>query len=105
MPSTSPEPRTFESSGCANCDERPRFVTCATPTCATWSPDGAPAAAATVLRTARELLRQSYYCYEFSTVAVMHSPIAVEIVLRDRIPDAGKIRCTASSSRARPTAS
>lgn len=32
-----------------------------------------PEAAATVLRTARELLRQSYYCYEFSTVAVLHS--------------------------------
>ncbi|MEU1371973.1 hypothetical protein ABZ454_38680 [Streptomyces sp. NPDC005803] len=53
-------------------------------------PDGAPEGAATVLRTARELLRQSYYCYEFSTVAVMHSLIAVEIVLRDRTPDAGK---------------
>ncbi|WP_073969752.1 hypothetical protein [Streptomyces sp. CB02460] len=53
-------------------------------------PDGGPEAAATVLRTARELLRQSYYCFEFSTVAVMHSLIAVEIVLRDRIPDAGK---------------
>lgn len=53
-------------------------------------PDGVPDAAATVLRTARELLRQSYYCYEFSTVAVMHSLIAVEIVLRDRVPDAGK---------------
>ncbi|MFJ3818135.1 hypothetical protein [Streptomyces sp. NPDC090056] len=52
-------------------------------------PDGVAEAAATVLRTARELLRQSYYCYEFSTVAVMHSLIAVEIVLRDRIPDAG----------------
>lgn len=53
-------------------------------------PDGVPDAAATVLRTARELLRHSYYCYEFSTVAVMHSLIAVEIVLRDRIPDAGQ---------------
>ncbi|MCX5078593.1 hypothetical protein OHA84_37215 [Streptomyces sp. NBC_00513] len=53
-------------------------------------PDGVPEAAATVLRTARELLRQSYYCYEVSTVAVMHSLIAVEIVLRDRIPGAGK---------------
>lgn len=52
-------------------------------------PTGVPEAAATVLRTARELLRQSYYCYEFSTVAVMHSLIAVEIVLRDRIPGAG----------------
>ncbi|MGW1925684.1 hypothetical protein ACWCQ0_41530 [Streptomyces massasporeus] len=53
-------------------------------------PVGVLEAAATVLRTARELLRQSYCCYEFSTVAVMHSLIAVEIVLRDRIPDAGK---------------
>jgi hypothetical protein len=52
-------------------------------------PAGVPEAAATVLRTARELLRQSYYCYEFSTVAVMHSLIAMEIVLRDRITDAG----------------
>ncbi|MEV0495433.1 hypothetical protein [Streptomyces atratus] len=52
-------------------------------------PTGVPEAAATVLRTARELLRQSYYCYGFSTVAVMYSLIAVEIVLRDRIPDAG----------------
>ncbi|WP_190031801.1 hypothetical protein [Streptomyces goshikiensis] len=53
-------------------------------------PDAVPEAAATVLRTARELLRQSYYCYEFSTVAVMHSLIAVEIALRDCIPGAGK---------------
>lgn len=52
-------------------------------------PDGIPASAATVLRTARELLRHSYYCYEFSTVAVLHSLVAVEIVLRDRVPDAG----------------
>ncbi|GAA5706963.1 hypothetical protein AQJ43_31650 [Streptomyces avermitilis] len=53
-------------------------------------PDGVPEAAATVLHTARELLRHSYVCYEFSAVAVMHFLIAVEIVLRDRIPDAGK---------------
>ncbi|MFE1547859.1 hypothetical protein [Streptomyces sp. NPDC058718] len=53
-------------------------------------PDGVPEAAATALCTTRELLRQSYYCYEFSTVTVMHSLIAVEIVLRDRTPDAGK---------------
>jgi hypothetical protein len=52
-------------------------------------PVGVPEAAAMVLRTARELLRQSYSWYEFSTVAVMHSLIAVEIMLRDRIPDAG----------------
>ncbi len=38
----------------------------------------------------RELLRQSCYWYEFFTVAVVHSLIAVEIVLRDRIPGAGK---------------
>ncbi|MEV1049034.1 hypothetical protein [Streptomyces sp. NPDC049916] len=53
-------------------------------------PDGVPEAAATVLRTARELLRQSHYSYEFSTVAVMHSLIAVEMVLRDRILGAGE---------------
>jgi hypothetical protein len=53
-------------------------------------PTGVPEAAATVLRTARELLRQSYYCYEFSTVAVMHSLIAVEIVLRDRARRPGR---------------
>ncbi|MFJ8164150.1 hypothetical protein ACIRBY_24920 [Streptomyces sp. NPDC096136] len=63
-------------------------------------PDGVPEAATTVLRTAREPLRQSYYCYEFSTVAVMHSPIAVEIVLHDRIPGAARARCSSSSSRA-----
>ncbi|WP_240810987.1 hypothetical protein [Streptomyces tendae] len=57
----------------------------------------------TVLRTARELLRQSYYSYEFSTVAVMHSLIAVEIVLRDRIPDAGT-KPASSSNRAPTTA-
>ncbi|WP_260848452.1 hypothetical protein [Streptomyces sp. SLBN-118] len=73
----------------------PTSSSTATPTCTsallrTWSCTGVPEAAATVLCTARELLRQSYYCYEFSTVAVMHSLIAVEIVLRDRIPGAGK---------------
>ncbi|MFJ9968871.1 hypothetical protein [Streptomyces avermitilis] len=68
-------------------------------------PDGVPEAAATVLRTARELLRQSYYCYEFSTVAVMHSLIAVEIVLRDRSRTRARSRCTGSSSRVRPMGS
>lgn len=52
-------------------------------------PDEVPAAAATVLRTARELLRHSYFCYEFSTVAVLHSLIAVEMVLREKVPGAG----------------
>ncbi|MFJ8780878.1 hypothetical protein [Streptomyces sp. NPDC102476] len=52
---------------------------------------GVPAAAGTAaLHTVRELLRQSYDCCEFSTVVVMHSLIAAEIVLRDRIPGAGK---------------
>ncbi|MGA5097629.1 hypothetical protein ACPCAC_09715 [Streptomyces lavendulocolor] len=68
-------------------------------------PDGVPESAATVLRTARELLRQSYYCYEFSTVAVMHSLIEVEIVLRDRIPDAGKKPLHQLISRAPSTVS
>ncbi|WP_238427348.1 hypothetical protein [Streptomyces adustus] len=53
-------------------------------------PAGVPDAAATVLNTARELLRQSYFCYEFSTVAVLHSLIAVEMVLRSKVPNAGK---------------
>lgn len=48
-------------------------------------PDGVPEAAATVLHTSRELLRHAYYVYEFSTVAVTQSLIAVEIVLRDRL--------------------
>ncbi|MFF7183332.1 hypothetical protein [Streptomyces sp. NPDC008121] len=60
-------------------------------------PDGIPEAPATVLRMARELLRQSYYCYEFSTVAVMHSLIAVEIVLRDRIRERARKLCRSSS--------
>ncbi|WP_424886710.1 hypothetical protein [Streptomyces sp. XH2] len=68
---------------------------------------GVPEATARVLRTACELLRQSYYCYEFSTVAVMHSLIAVEIVLRDRIPDAGKkpLSETTSTCSRTPTSS
>ncbi|MEV6731343.1 hypothetical protein [Streptomyces sp. NPDC051364] len=52
--------------------------------------DGVPEAAATVLRTTRELLRHSYHCYEFSTAAVLHSLIAVETVLRAQTADAGK---------------
>ncbi|MEH0416124.1 hypothetical protein [Streptomyces sp. B21-083] len=46
-------------------------------------------AAATVLHTSRELLRHSYFCYEFSTVALLHALIAMEIVLRAKIPDSG----------------
>ncbi|MER7576769.1 hypothetical protein [Streptomyces sp. NPDC126514] len=57
-------------------------------------PTGVLEAAAPAPRAARELLRQSYCCYEFSAPAVMHSVVAVEIVLRDRIPDAGRRRCT-----------
>ena len=52
-------------------------------------PDELPAAPATVLRTARELLRHSYFCCEFSTVAALHSLIAVEMVLREKLPNAG----------------
>jgi hypothetical protein len=69
-------------------------------------PAGVPEAAATGLRTARELLRQSYYCYEFSTVAVMHSLIAVEIVLREpRLRAADPQRDGARPDRARGDAS
>ncbi|MFI1726447.1 hypothetical protein [Streptomyces sp. NPDC020489] len=53
-------------------------------------PEGVPDKAATVLNTAREMVRHSYYCYEFSTAAVLHSLIAVEAVLRATVPDAGK---------------
>ncbi|MGW0564442.1 hypothetical protein ACWDZ4_28525 [Streptomyces sp. NPDC003016] len=52
-------------------------------------PSGIPQSAATVLHTARELLRHSYFCYEFSTVALLHALIAMEIVLRAKIPDSG----------------
>ncbi|WP_340555924.1 DUF7380 domain-containing protein [Streptomyces sp. GSL17-111] len=52
-------------------------------------PPGIPQPAATVLHTSRELLRHSYFCYEFSTVALLHALIAVEIVLRAKIPDSG----------------
>lgn len=53
-------------------------------------PSGIPQPAATVLHTSRELLRHSYFCYEFSTVALLHALIAMEIVLRAKIPDFGK---------------
>ncbi|MCX0247893.1 DUF7380 domain-containing protein [Streptomyces drozdowiczii] len=52
-------------------------------------PSGIPQPAATVLHTSRELLRHSYFCYEFSTVALLHALIAMEIVLRAKIPDSG----------------
>lgn len=52
-------------------------------------PSDIPQSAATVLHTARELLRHSYFCYEFSTVALLHALIAMEIVLRAKIPDSG----------------
>ncbi|MFF2375029.1 hypothetical protein ACFVUW_11665 [Streptomyces xiamenensis] len=52
-------------------------------------PAGIPQSAATVLHASRELLRHSYFCYEFSTVALLHALIAMEIVLRAKVPDSG----------------
>ncbi|MET8142129.1 DUF4145 domain-containing protein [Sphaerisporangium sp. NPDC005288] len=47
-------------------------------------PDGAPSAAASVMTTARELIRHSYFRYEFASVAVAVSIIALEAALTDR---------------------
>ncbi|MFF3677552.1 DUF4145 domain-containing protein [Streptomyces sp. NPDC002120] len=42
-----------------------------------------------MLHTSRELLRHSCFCHEFSTVALLHALIAMEIVLRAKISDSG----------------
>ena len=47
-------------------------------------PDGIPASAASVMTTARELIRHSYYRHEFNNVAVTVSIIAIEAALTDR---------------------
>lgn len=52
-------------------------------------PSGISQSAATVLHTARELLRHSCFCYEFSTVALLHTLVAMEFVLRAKVPDSG----------------
>ncbi|MGW5256506.1 DUF4145 domain-containing protein [Streptomyces sp. NPDC004012] len=48
-------------------------------------PPGAPEAAASVLTTARELMRMSFYRWEFMVVSVCWSLFAVETALRDRL--------------------
>lgn len=45
-------------------------------------PPAAPEKARDVLATARDMLRHSYFVYEFSTAAVLHSLIAIEIAVR-----------------------
>ena len=47
-------------------------------------PEGLPQQAVSVITTARELIRHSYFRYKFSTVAVAVSIIAVEAALADR---------------------
>ncbi|MCF2527030.1 hypothetical protein [Yinghuangia soli] len=47
-------------------------------------PTGAPMAVLSALETARELVRHSYYRYEFATVGVLQSLVALEIVLDGR---------------------
>ncbi|WP_374777564.1 hypothetical protein OG756_37080 [Streptomyces sp. NBC_01310] len=48
-------------------------------------PDGASMYAMSALETSRELIRHSYYRYEFATVAVTHALFALEHVLAERL--------------------
>ncbi|MEV6973759.1 hypothetical protein [Kitasatospora sp. NPDC093806] len=48
-------------------------------------PGGASMYVMSALETSRELIRHSYYRYEFATVAVTHSLFALEHVLADRL--------------------
>ncbi|MGW1996087.1 hypothetical protein [Embleya sp. NPDC001921] len=48
-------------------------------------PGGASMYVMSALETSRELIRHSYYRYEFATVAVMHSLCALERVLAERL--------------------
>ncbi|MFI9056044.1 hypothetical protein ACIGXQ_16060 [Streptomyces anulatus] len=48
-------------------------------------PDGASMYVMSAMETSRELLRHSYYRYEFATVAVTHSLFALEHVLTARL--------------------
>ncbi|MGW2871861.1 hypothetical protein [Kitasatospora sp. NPDC001225] len=48
-------------------------------------PAGAPMGVMTALETSRELIRHSYYRYEFATVAVTHALFALEQVLVERL--------------------
>ncbi|WP_106973563.1 hypothetical protein [Streptomyces novaecaesareae] len=48
-------------------------------------PEGASMSVMSTLETSRELVRHSYYRYEFATVAVTHALSAVEQVLAERL--------------------
>ena len=48
-------------------------------------PAGAPAYVVSVLETSRELLRHSYYRYEFTTVALTHSLFGLERAFAERL--------------------
>ncbi|WP_145907903.1 hypothetical protein [Kitasatospora viridis] len=48
-------------------------------------PDGASRSVLSALETARELVRHSYYRYEFATVAVTHGLLGLEQALRERL--------------------
>ncbi|WP_245234509.1 hypothetical protein [Streptomyces flavochromogenes] len=54
-------------------------------------PDGASMHVMSALETSRELIRHSYYRYEFATVAVTHSLIALEHVLGERLELSGPL--------------
>ncbi|MFJ9458422.1 hypothetical protein ACIRST_25455 [Kitasatospora sp. NPDC101447] len=47
-------------------------------------PEGAPMSVTSALDTSRELVRHSYFRYEFATVAVAHALLALEQVLAER---------------------
>ncbi|GHB83678.1 hypothetical protein GCM10010347_63190 [Streptomyces cirratus] len=57
-------------------------------------PGGASMYVMSALKTSRELIRHSYYRYEFATVAVTHSLFALEHVLAERL--------TTNEPRSRP---
>ncbi|MFC8720887.1 hypothetical protein [Kitasatospora sp. NPDC057198] len=48
-------------------------------------PERAPVYVASVLETSRELIRHSYYRYEFTTVAVTHALFGLERALAERL--------------------
>jgi hypothetical protein len=60
-------------------------------------PDAIPTNTARAFETARELLRFSFYRYEFAAVAVSTSIIAIEAALRDRY---GKTNLAAAIAKA-----
>ncbi|MFE5944602.1 hypothetical protein [Streptomyces sp. NPDC056480] len=54
-------------------------------------PDGASMYVMSALETSRELIRHSYYRYEFATVAATHSLFALEHVLVERLAMSGPL--------------